>query len=72
MSTLATILSLGLLASSLPQAVPKMSEGVYAVPLKRIRNQAAYGIDLRVDNPPQPVTVLADTGSNTYSFESPG
>lgn len=67
-----TVFTIWLLALASSGAATKVTEGVYSVPLKRIRNQAAYGIDLMAGNPPQSVTVLVDTGSNTYSFESPG
>jgi hypothetical protein len=54
--------------SSKTQALP---HGIISVPLQRIKDQGAYGVELHVGNPPQSVVVLADTGSPTYAVESP-
>ena len=52
-------------------AAAALPEGVIEVPLQRIKNQTAYGVEFQVGNPPQKAVISADTGSPTYSFESP-
>lgn len=72
MYSAALLLGSGLLAAALPQGVEKaLPKGVFSLPLHPIRNGKAYGLDLEVGTPSQKVTCLLDTGSNTYSFESP-
>lgn len=71
MHSAALLLSTGLLAAAIPQAPAKLPKGVYELPLRRINDNDAYGIDVNVGTPPQKVTLLIDTGSNTYSVESP-
>jgi hypothetical protein len=52
-------------------AAAALPEGVVEVPLQRIKNQTAYGVEFQVGNPPQKAVISADTGSPTYAFESP-
>lgn len=53
-----------------PTVASMLPDGVISLPLQRIKNQSAYGLELEVGNPPQRVVSLVDTGSPTYSFES--
>lgn len=71
MRTVATLLSFSVLAAASSESAPGAADGVFAIPLKRIRDRSVYGIDLMVGNLPQNITVLVDTGSPTYSVESP-
>lgn len=50
---------------------PALPQGVLEIPLQRIKNQSAYGIEFHIGNPPQKVVTSVDTGSPTYGFESP-
>ncbi|KAJ6779737.1 hypothetical protein PWT90_02080 [Aphanocladium album] len=61
----------GLFVLARAQAPTKLPVGVYEMPLRRINGNDAYGMDIGVGTPPQKVTLLVDTGSNTYSVESP-
>lgn len=54
----------------MPSSAMALPEGVISLPLQRIKNQSAYGLELEVGTPPQRVVSLVDTGSPTYSFES--
>ena len=65
------LLGAGILAAGLPQASCQQLKGVYEIPLRRINDDDAYGMDVELGTPPQKVTLLVDTGSNTYSVESP-
>ncbi|KAK5991554.1 Candidapepsin-like protein [Cladobotryum mycophilum] len=52
-------------------AAAALPVGVIEIPLQRIKNQSAYGVEIMLGNPPQKVITSADTGSPTYGFESP-
>ncbi|OAA67783.1 Peptidase aspartic [Akanthomyces lecanii RCEF 1005] len=65
------LLGAGILAAGLPQASGQQLKGVYEIPLRRINDDDAYGMDVELGTPPQKVTLLVDTGSNPYSIESP-
>lgn len=47
-------------------------DGIFVLPLARIKNHAAYGIELLVGTPPQTQTLFIDTGSATTGMEGPG
>lgn len=72
MYSAALLLGIGLFAAALPQAPAKQLDGVYNIPLRRIDDNNGYGMEVGVGTPPQMVTLLVDTGSNTYSVESSG
>ncbi|KAJ4155046.1 hypothetical protein LMH87_000312 [Akanthomyces muscarius] len=48
----------------------RLPKGVYEIPLRQINDKKAYGMDVDVGTSPQKVTLLVDTGSNTYSVQS--
>ncbi|OAA69952.1 Peptidase aspartic, catalytic [Akanthomyces lecanii RCEF 1005] len=47
----------------------RLPKGVYEIPLRQINDKKAYGMDVDVGTSPQKVTLLVDTGSNTYSVQ---
>jgi hypothetical protein len=65
---LLAIAAIGAVAA--PGAVVALPDGVISLPLQRIKNQTAYGVELFIGTPPQRVVTSVDTGSPTYAVES--
>lgn len=68
------VLAASLAASAVanPRRLANVPNGVASVPLYRIMNQTAYGMEVDIGNPPQTTLLLVDTGSNQLSCEGAG
>lgn len=64
-----TSVALGIVV--LPLASAANPDGVFVMPLTRIKNQSAYGMEIEVGTPAQKMTVFVDTGSVTTGLEDP-
>jgi hypothetical protein len=64
--SLASFAAVGVAASYSP-----LPPGVIKIPMTRILNQSAYGIEFEVGTPPQKNILKVDSGSPTIGFENP-